>query len=201
MPRGLLMLLLALSLFIMGSSLYLMWQRVQKNLLQQPPKDELSLSPEQSFGPAQNIQSLPQRAQPLKENVLKHESASVATADVQKNEKTQEAKRSSPRGERVEQTSTNTVPSKKVAKTRKVFFQYRDSVPKKVSIIGDFNQWVPQLMSKGTAHLWTISMDLPTGEYAYNFIVDGRIIRDPNNKKNRQANQKIPSSILVVKTK
>ena len=37
------------------------------------------------------------------------------------------------------------------------------------------------------------------GEYAYNFIVDGKMIRDPSNRDSTDAGRKIPSSLLKVR--
>lgn len=160
MSRSLLMVLLALNLFVMGSSLYLMWHRWQKNFRQ---KSILTLTSTPTH-PTPQVQRPP--AIPA--------SASSESA--------------------LQEKSAPGVPPSK----RTVLFQYCDSVPQRVSIIGDFNQWSPQLLKKGEAHLWTITMELLPGSYAYNFIVDGQVIRDPNNKKTKQANQKIPSSLLVV---
>ena len=67
--------------------------------------------------------------------------------------------------------------------------------------MGDFNQWSPQLMKKDQNHNWTITLTLQPGEYAYNFIIDGKIIRDPSNRKIKKANQKILSSLLIVRPK
>lgn len=86
----------------------------------------------------------------------------------------------------------------KSEKKRKILFQYRDSIPKRVSIVGKFNQWSPQLMKKNDQHQWSITLQISPGKYAYNFIVDGKMIRDPSNKKSIQAGQKIASSLLSI---
>ena len=82
---------------------------------------------------------------------------------------------------------------------RRVLFKYRDAVPQRVSIIGDFNRWSPQLMKKDKNANWTVVFRLKPGTYAYNFVVDGKTIRDPSNRRMKPAGQKIPSSVLVVK--
>ena len=53
-------------------------------------------------------------------------------------------------------------------------------------------------MKKDKNSNWSITVPLKVGEYAYNFIVDGKLIRDPSNRKTKKTNQKIPSSLLVV---
>lgn len=92
-------------------------------------------------------------------------------------------------------------PAAPKAPPRRVPFRYRDVVPKRVSVIGEFNSWSPQLMKKDAYGNWTVAISIPPGEYAYNFIVDGKMIRDPNNKKVKKSSRKIPSSVLVVPDK
>jgi hypothetical protein len=92
----------------------------------------------------------------------------------------------------------HTSKSESLPTLKEVSFHYRDAIPKRVSIVGDFNQWSPQLMKKDKNHNWTVTLEIEPGEYAYNFIVDGRMIRDPSNSKTKKAGQKIPSSLLMV---
>ncbi len=80
---------------------------------------------------------------------------------------------------------------------RNILFSYRNSKPSQVKIIGSFNDWVPQPMKKGKNHTWTIPVPLAPGDYTYNFLVDGKVIRDPNNP--RTANE--GRSFLTVKPK
>jgi len=42
-----------------------------------------------------------------------------------------------------------------------------------VKIAGDFNEWQPQLMEKGSENCWKFLIDLPEGEYHYKYFVDG----------------------------
>lgn len=169
MNRELLMVLLAFNLFVMGSSLYLMWQRWQKYSSRKSSIPMMAATPSQSTPQIQKQPTIPV--------------ASVPADSVSQEKKA---------------PTTETPRQKKINPKRKIVFQYRDSIPKRVSIIGSFNQWSPQLMKKGEGHLWSIALELEPGTYAYNFVVDGRVIRDPNNKKTKQANQKIPSSLLIV---
>ncbi|MBI2915974.1 MAG: hypothetical protein HYY07_03860 [Elusimicrobia bacterium] len=96
-----------------------------------------------------------------------------------------------------EDTSSDPASSSKRMKPKKVTFAYSDPAAKRVTIVGDFNQWSPQLLQKQN-EMWTLRLELKPGKYAYNFIVDGEMIRDPKNKRSRNAGQKVPSSFLAI---
>lgn len=66
---------------------------------------------------------------------------------------------------------------------RNILFSYRNSKPARVEVVGSFNDWTPQPMKKGKNFTWTFSVPLEAGEYTYNLVVDGRVIRDPNNRR------------------
>ena len=83
--------------------------------------------------------------------------------------------------------------------TRNIGFVFRHSKASRVQIIGDFNNWMPQSMKKGADNKWTLNLSIPPGEYAYNFVVDGKPIRDPNNPKVCDAGRGFPNSYLKVK--
>jgi len=82
---------------------------------------------------------------------------------------------------------------------RNVAFTFRHSKVKKVEIIGDFNDWIPQSLVKGKDSKWAISLKLRPGEYAYNYVVDGKPIKDPNNQKVCDAGRGFVNSYLKVK--
>ncbi|HBU69279.1 MAG TPA: hypothetical protein DEE98_02725 [Elusimicrobia bacterium] len=82
--------------------------------------------------------------------------------------------------------------------TRNIGFTYRSSKARKVEVIGDFNDWIPRKMTKGKDYKWAVTLALEPGEYAYNFVVDGRPIRDPNNSKVCDAGRGFPNSYLKV---
>lgn len=82
---------------------------------------------------------------------------------------------------------------------RHIGFAYRNSKVKKVEIIGDFNDWNPASMKKGANHTWSVTVDIVPGEYAYNFVVDGKPVRDPNNPKICNVGRGFPNSFLKVK--
>jgi len=85
------------------------------------------------------------------------------------------------------------------AESRNIFFVYRNSKAKKVDIIGDFTEWMPMKMTRGAAHTWKITVTLAPGDYAYNYVVDGKPKRDPNNPKVCNAGRGFPNSFLKVK--
>lgn len=64
----------------------------------------------------------------------------------------------------------------------KIFFYSPDA--RKVSIIGDFNNWDVRglpLTPTGRKGLWEVNLRLKQGVYSYNFFIDGKIIvPDPN---------------------
>ena len=67
---------------------------------------------------------------------------------------------------------------------RNILFTYRNSRPKEVYVIGDFNGWRKvDKMKKGKNHTWKLAKKLAPGYYRYKYWVDGRKIRDPNNKR------------------
>ncbi len=185
MTRGFLMALLALDLLVMGGAGYIVWDRIKKKSDAHPEAAlQMRGNPEQS--PALPAQ------QP------------AATAATAVSPSSVSAAAPAP----VEEPAPETEPAKPAAKDgpesrpkgppRKMLFRYNDVAAKRVSIVGDFNQWSPKLMKKDPYGHWVITLSIPPGDYSYNFIVDGRMIRDPNNKRVKQSSQKIPSSLLSV---
>jgi 1,4-alpha-glucan branching enzyme len=66
-----------------------------------------------------------------------------------------------------------------------VIFRYYDPEASRVCVAGDFNGWSPranEMVDKNADGQWTLFCNLPTGVYAYKFVVDGdRWIPDPMN--------------------
>lgn len=73
----------------------------------------------------------------------------------------------------------------KKSQTRKIAFRYRSSKPKAVFLVGDFNKWNKKAnpMKQGQNFVWETILMLNNGEYKYAFVVDGKRINDPNNRK------------------
>ena len=65
-----------------------------------------------------------------------------------------------------------------------------------VSVAGTFNKWKADanVLTKQENGIWTISIPLKPGEYTYNFMVDSKPIRDPNNRRTASEGR----SLLVV---
>ncbi|MBL8023251.1 MAG: hypothetical protein JNK54_03065 [Elusimicrobia bacterium] len=72
-------------------------------------------------------------------------------------------------------------------------FSYDNSTAKSVQLVGDFNQWVPQAYRKNNTSQWSLTLSLATGDYAYNIIVDGKTIRDPNQRRSDEKGRSLLS--------
>ncbi|MCB4790954.1 MAG: glycogen-binding domain-containing protein [Elusimicrobia bacterium] len=98
-------------------------------------------------------------------------------------------------------SNPETAPAKPASSvsTRNIRFTLRHSKAKKAEIIGEFNSWVPQPMKKSDANTWLIDIAIQPGEYAYNFVIDGRPMRDPNNPKTSNVGRGFINSLLRVK--
>ncbi|MEW6041084.1 MAG: glycogen-binding domain-containing protein, partial [Elusimicrobiota bacterium] len=68
-------------------------------------------------------------------------------------------------------------------KLRNILFQYKSSKAKSVAIIGDFNDWTPEPLEKKQDNMFQIILKLKPGKYLYNYLVDGQVMTDPNNRK------------------
>lgn len=85
-------------------------------------------------------------------------------------------------------------------KIRKPKFVYFSNKAQRVSLIGSFNEWVPQPMQKIGSNRWELTIEIPEGKYLYNFLVDGKIVLDPNNKRPPEMSEKgFKSSVLELK--
>ncbi len=64
-----------------------------------------------------------------------------------------------------------------------VKFSYGNDKAKEVYLVGDFNNWNPEVdkMKRDENGIWYITKFLSPGRYAYQFIVDGEWILDPAN--------------------
>lgn len=84
---------------------------------------------------------------------------------------------------------------------RNILFQYRNSRPQTVYIVGNFNHWDPQAnpLNKGENNVWKITLSLEPGEYYYKFLVDNHPLTDPNNPNSVDDGQGGKNSVLIVK--
>jgi hypothetical protein len=73
-----------------------------------------------------------------------------------------------------------------------------------VSIVGDFNGWTEgslPLRRSADGRTWEIEVPLAPGRYAYSFIVDGRLERDPQAPQSAGGGDDFgsPNSVIMVK--
>ncbi|OGS23754.1 MAG: hypothetical protein A2297_08385 [Elusimicrobia bacterium RIFOXYB2_FULL_48_7] len=68
---------------------------------------------------------------------------------------------------------------------RNILFQYKSSKAKNVQLIGDFNDWKSEPLSKSKTkpNTFELAKKIKPGSYAYNYLVNGKVILDPNNRK------------------
>lgn len=67
-------------------------------------------------------------------------------------------------------------------RARKTFI-YDNTKAKEVQLVGDFNKWQPLTFTKDVKGRWTVSVPLAPGDYSYSFIVDGKTVRDPYQRR------------------
>lgn len=80
--------------------------------------------------------------------------------------------------------------------TRNIQFVYINSTAKNVSIVGNFGEKgapVKTAMEKNR-NKWTATLKLTPGNYEYTYLVNGRSVRDPYNKKTSNG-----KSLITVK--
>ena len=71
-----------------------------------------------------------------------------------------------------------------------------------VSIVGDFNGWSEgslPLRRSADGRTWEIEVPLAPGRYAYAFVVDGRLARDPSAPTASGEDFGTPSSVVMVR--
>jgi hypothetical protein len=78
---------------------------------------------------------------------------------------------------------TPTLSASEVEPKSRRTFVLRNPAATSVQLVGDFNQWTPQEFQKESDGRWTFSIPLAPGNYSYNLIVDGNVIRDPNQRR------------------
>ena len=72
----------------------------------------------------------------------------------------------------------------------------------KVSIVGDFNGWDPSALPLRRAtdgRTWVVDIPLAPGRYAYSFVVDGALARDPSAPQARDDDFGSTNSIVMVR--
>ena len=71
---------------------------------------------------------------------------------------------------------------------------------KRVSIVGDFNNWNPNAtpMIRQPDGRWTASLELKHGFHHYVFLVDGERVLDPNATGRTRDSQDQPVSLVTI---
>ena len=83
----------------------------------------------------------------------------------------------------------------------RVHFRFTAPSAAKVSLAGDFNAWNPDahpLRRSNDPNTWELDVQLPPGRYAYAFVVDGKLARDPGAPQAAEDDFGTPHSILLV---
>ncbi len=94
----------------------------------------------------------------------------------------------------------STISKISITSLRNILFQYRSRKARNVSVIGDFNDWTPQSLTKEKNYVWKITMTLEPDKYLYNYLVDGKVILDPYNRKSEpNTSRGFKSSVLELK--
>ena len=71
-----------------------------------------------------------------------------------------------------------------------------------VSIVGDFNAWNPTslpLRRGSDGRTWIVEVPLAPGRYAYSFLVDGKLARDPAAPQARDDDFGSSNSVIMVR--
>lgn len=86
--------------------------------------------------------------------------------------------------------------------TRLVRFQFAAADVRRVTLAGDFNRWDPSALAltrDRATGVWSVSVALPSGRYAYAFVVDGRDwVADPSAPLVPDDGFGRPSSVVVI---
>ena len=71
---------------------------------------------------------------------------------------------------------------------------------KRVSIVGDFNNWNPNAtpMNRQPDGQWTASLELRHGYHQYVFLVDGARVLDPKATGRAKDSQNLPVSLVAI---
>lgn len=85
------------------------------------------------------------------------------------------------------------------AEAKEVEFRYDRADAQSVGLVGEFNSWKSQPMTKGADGVWGITVPLAAGTYAYKFLVNGsEWVFDPQNQQRKQDNGIDNSAITVA---
>jgi hypothetical protein len=71
---------------------------------------------------------------------------------------------------------------------------------KRVSLVGDFDDWDPSAvpMRRGSTDLWIVDLELPPGRHVFAFSIDGGLHADSAAPRAVEDDFGVPSSVIVV---
>ncbi len=71
--------------------------------------------------------------------------------------------------------------ARKTSGQKKQTFRFTAPAAESVLLVGDFTNWQHEAipMKKGKDGIWSIALELPSGQYHYRFIVDNEWKDDP----------------------
>jgi hypothetical protein len=88
-----------------------------------------------------------------------------------------------------------------VAQPSLVRFTLEARDARSVSLVGDFNGWTPgalPLRRSADGRTWEVEVPLSPGRYAYSFVVDGHLARDPAAPQAKGDDFGSPNSVVMV---
>lgn len=80
-------------------------------------------------------------------------------------------------------------------------FVFEHATAESVSIVGDFNEWVPgeYTLTRTSAGVWTTTVPLPPGRHVYSYVIDGTLlVADPRAPKAGDADYGREGSVVMV---
>lgn len=160
---------LVLDLAFLGAVGYLTWQRYLE--LQQPAPEAVPVTPEPLPAPEPVVVSTDTATVALSTAAVAMDASSSTVVAV--------STETAPATPVPEPTPVPAV-SPGGAKIKTTRFTYYSRTAKQVQIVGDFNNWNPQNFRRNDKGGWAISLPVPPGDYSYNYLVDGKTVRDPN---------------------
>jgi 5'-AMP-activated protein kinase regulatory beta subunit len=85
-------------------------------------------------------------------------------------------------------------------KRRRITFMLEAAGASNVCLVGDFNDWNTHKhpMTKNAQGQWTKQVLLAPGEFEYKFLVDGRWLTDPDNRRTRLNDYGTFNSVIAV---
>ena len=181
MKRSLILLLMVLDLAFIGALGYMTWMRYGE--LRTPPPVSMPVAVEPALPPTLSVveSTVPVQGMAVDGIIVSTSIPAVLGEPVEVSTAAPVAV-DLPVISTVPSVTVSTSPVASNAVSRRTF-RYFNKTARTVHLVGDFNKWAPQSFRRNSRGAWLVSVSLSPGDYSYNFIVDGRTIRDPNQKR------------------